>query len=79
MKLEPGKTYYLDFQLSNKDRKIYISEVVSIRSKNSGYRLKTIQILQDNDIPWRNEWEWNFGGNDIIREIDPEEYPEYFI
>ena len=79
MKLEKGKTYYLDFQLSNKDRKIYIAEVVSMRPKITGYRLKTIQILQDNDIPWRGTWVWNFGGNDIAREINPEKYPEYFI
>ena len=78
MKLEPGKTYYLDFQLSDKGRKIYIAEVSS-RPIITGYRLKTIEILQDNDDRWNGTWMWIFGKNDIIREINPEEYPEYFI
>jgi hypothetical protein len=84
MELEKGKKYYLDFELSDGDRKIYIAECTYVNSKGIDTyfcTFETIEILQDSDTKWTRDWAWTFreNSNDIVNEITKEDYPEYFI
>jgi hypothetical protein len=83
MKLEKGKNYYLDFELADGNRKIYIVECIDVIIVVDTYNciFKTIEILQDNDIKWTRDWDWTFHehSNDVVKEITIEDYPEYFI